>query len=143
MKDDLYQADILAWVKKSTDTPITGHIDCRATVHNTLCGDRVTVELRLNKNVIADIACRVKGCMLSKASGAHMVDLLKGRPTSIADELYQAFKTALNSEQDPPTAFPETHRPFTPVKSRKSRHTCVLLPYQAVLEALASQEATI
>ena len=142
MKDDLYQADILAWAKKCKDTPAPGNIDCLATVHNALCGDRVTVELSLKKNIIADIACRVKGCMLSKASAAHMVHLLKGRPISMADELYQTLKTALNSERDTPTAFPETHRLFYPVRSRKSRHTCVLLPYQAVLEALASQKAT-
>jgi len=34
-------------------------------------------------------------------------------------------------------SFPVTHTVFMPVRAHKSRHFCILLPHEAVMEALS------
>ena len=40
--------------------------------HNPLCGDRVTVYLRLENNIIQDVSFQGEGCAISKASASIM-----------------------------------------------------------------------
>ena len=42
--------------------------------HNPLCGDRVTVYLRLENDVIRDVSFQGEGCAISKASASIMTE---------------------------------------------------------------------
>ena len=111
--------------------------DCRATENNSLCGDRISVEIRLYHDRIKEIAFHVRGCILAKASAAHLAFLAAGLDLDALGQLRKIFGKALESK-DEAFPFPENHDIFNPVRSRKSRHSCVLLPYDAALQALRS-----
>lgn len=59
--------------------------------HNPLCGDRYTVYLLLDGDVVKDISFTGAGCAISKASASVMTSLLKGKTRAEAEALFQQF----------------------------------------------------
>jgi nitrogen fixation NifU-like protein len=59
----------------------------RAEGYNPLCGDRLTVYLRVAGDVIADVGFQGSGCAISKASASLMTEAVKGKPVAEARAL--------------------------------------------------------
>ncbi len=59
--------------------------------HNPSCGDDITVEVKLEGDVIADLAYTGSGCAISQASCAMMAELLQGRTVQEAQRLVRLF----------------------------------------------------
>ncbi|MCF8130351.1 MAG: iron-sulfur cluster assembly scaffold protein [Deltaproteobacteria bacterium] len=137
MSNDIYHDPIIAWSKRKEHMGTLLNADCRATENNPLCGDRISVEIKLQFYRIKEIAFHVRGCILAKASAAHLAFLAEGLDLEALGQLRKLFGQAMKSKDD---AFPipENHEIFKPVRSRKSRHSCVLLPYDAAMQALRS-----
>ncbi|HEU0161292.1 MAG TPA: SUF system NifU family Fe-S cluster assembly protein [Rhizomicrobium sp.] len=71
----------------------------KAEGYNPLCGDRVTIYLRLDADGrVADIGFEGKGCAISQASASMMVEMLKGRTAAEADRLMQGFLHLVKGE---------------------------------------------
>ena len=51
----------------------------RADGHNPLCGDRVTVYLHVEDDVVRDVRFEGAGCSISTASASMMTDALQGQ----------------------------------------------------------------
>ena len=67
--------------------------------YNPLCGDKVTVYLKLDADGrVADIGFEGKGCAISQASASMMVDMLKGRTAEEAQKLMQGFLHLVKGE---------------------------------------------
>lgn len=58
---------------------------------NPLCGDHYTIFLRLDGDVIRDVAFTGNGCAISKASASVMSSTVKGKTAGEADELFETF----------------------------------------------------
>ena len=65
---DLYQEVILDHNRRPRNFHTLAGADRRAHGHNPLCGDRVTVFLKMDGDRIGDIAFEGSGCAISKAS---------------------------------------------------------------------------
>jgi len=129
----IYEAEIMSWSRRAGEgESVKGYTHC-ATLSNPLCGDRVTVHIRVDDGVVVSCGCQVRGCMLCKAASAHMATLIDGVHSNRLEEMTDTFKNALTGI----TGFPETHTMFAKVRHHKSRHSCVLLPYEAALIALS------
>lgn len=59
--------------------------------HNPLCGDRVTVYVVLDGDVIRDVAFQGSGCAISTASASLMTERLKGKTVAEAREIFASF----------------------------------------------------
>src|SRR6185503_8145315 len=74
---DLYQDRIVAQAKAATRAGRLEAPDATLTRDNPLCGDRITLDIRFDGKRIADLAHRVRGCLLCEAAasaiGAHAV----------------------------------------------------------------------
>ena len=71
----------------------------KAEGYNPLCGDRVTVYLKLGEDGrVADIRFEGKGCAISQASASMMTDMLKGRTQEEAESLMQGFLDLVKGE---------------------------------------------
>jgi nitrogen fixation NifU-like protein len=74
----------------------------KAEGYNPLCGDRVTVYLKLGADGrVADIAFEGKGCAISQASASMMAQLLKGRTKGDAEKLMEGFLHLVKGEDAP------------------------------------------
>ena len=59
--------------------------------HNPNCGDEITLELKLNNNIIEDMAFLGHGCAISQASTSIMIDTLRGKTIEQAKEIIKTF----------------------------------------------------
>jgi nitrogen fixation NifU-like protein len=135
MNDQLYQERIVALAKAKTGAGKLAAPTKSARRDNPLCGDRVTVEVRLDSNGrIAEFGHQVRGCLLCQASAAALASVAVGRDAAGIDAIRRDAERAMGRE---PGTAGEPFVAFTPVAPHKSRHECVLLPFEAVKEALS------
>ena len=88
---DLYQEVILDHNKRPRNFGAMAGADRQAEGHNPLCGDRVTVFLKMDGDRIEDIAFEGAGCAISTASASLMTEALKGKRVEEARALFQDF----------------------------------------------------
>ncbi|MGH8583125.1 MAG: Fe-S cluster assembly sulfur transfer protein SufU [Gammaproteobacteria bacterium] len=70
--------------------------------YNPLCGDRLTVYLRMQNGVVADLSFEGEGCAISTASASLMTEHLKGKSEAEARREIERFHTLVTSgERDP------------------------------------------
>jgi nitrogen fixation NifU-like protein len=135
MSDELYQTRIVALAKSKTGAGKLTAPTKSARRDNPLCGDRVTIELKLDDTGhIAEIAHQVRGCLLCQASAAALASIAVGRDVVGIAELRHDAERAVGREAG------KAHEPFDafePVAAHKSRHECVLLPFEALKDALS------
>jgi nitrogen fixation NifU-like protein len=133
---DLYQDRIVTLAKSGTRAGRLDPADASLTRDNPLCGDRVTFDIRLDGKRIAEIAHRVRGCLLCEAAasaiGAHAV----GKTAAEIDTVEQSLRALLETQRGGPALWPELEA-FAPVHDYASRHTCVLLPFETLRELLS------
>lgn len=139
MSDDLYQQAIIALAKRSREQPRLESADLTATVDNPLCGDRITLDLALEGEVIDKVGHKTRGCLLCEASAGLIADHAPG--ANVAD-LEQKAKALVQRFSDGETAldglWPELDI-LAPARRYKSRLDCVTLPFQALAKALAER----
>jgi nitrogen fixation NifU-like protein len=88
---DLYQDVILEHSKTPRnyrELPAANH---KAEGFNPLCGDRFTVYVEVEGDAIRDISFQGSGCAISKASASMMTQLVKGKSTREAGQIFERF----------------------------------------------------
>jgi nitrogen fixation protein NifU and related proteins len=96
--DELYQEVILDHNKSPRNFRILESANRKAEGYNPLCGDHVTVYLRVEDGVIKDISFEGSGCAISKASASMMTSALKGKTESQARALFENVHRMLTGE---------------------------------------------
>lgn len=66
--------------------------------HNPSCGDDITLELKLDGNIIKDASFTGVGCAISQASTSMMIDLIKGITIEEALNLVEIFIGMIKKE---------------------------------------------
>ena len=143
MNQDIYQRQIIEWSKKADHAAGLKNVSCRATASNPLCGDRISVELELAGNIIISMAYQVRGCLLCKASSSMLAERVSGMGFDELKAVSSVLEDALKSSRDEPESFPEGYRLFFPVRLHKSRHSCVMLPFEAVIQAVSEYRNSV
>ncbi|HEX4026487.1 MAG TPA: SUF system NifU family Fe-S cluster assembly protein [Rhizomicrobium sp.] len=96
---ELYQEVILDHSRHPRHYGAMGDASHKAEGFNPLCGDRVTVYLKLGEDGrVADIRFEGKGCAISQASASMMTDMLKGRDAADAEKLMEGFLHLVKGE---------------------------------------------
>jgi nitrogen fixation NifU-like protein len=97
---ELYQEVILDHSRHPRHHGVLRDASHKAEGYNPLCGDRVTVYLRLDADGrVDDIKFEGKGCAISQASASMMTDMLKGRTAAEADRLMRGFLHLVKGEE--------------------------------------------
>jgi nitrogen fixation protein NifU and related proteins len=89
--DELYQNVILEHNRSPRNFRIMDDASGRADGNNPLCGDRITVWLRIEDDVISDASFQGAGCAISKASASLMTGAVKGKSRGEAERLFDRF----------------------------------------------------
>lgn len=102
---DLYQDMILDHNKNPRNRRRIENADRTADGYNPLCGDRVVVFVKLDGDVVADVAFEGSGCAISTASASLMTQMIKGKSVAEAKALFTRFHgmltgTSPNSEDE-------------------------------------------
>ena len=106
--------------------------------HNPNCGDEITLELKVNGDVIEDMAFSGHGCAISQASTSIMIDTLKGKTIKEATEIIKIFiemiKRETTSEEELKKL--EDAIAFRNVSNMPARVKCALLAWHTVEDML-------
>ena len=106
--------------------------------HNPNCGDEITLELKVNGDVIEDMAFSGHGCAISQASTSIMIDTLKGKTIKEAKEIIKIFiemiKRETTSEEELKKI--EDAIAFRNVSNMPARVKCALLAWHTVEDML-------
>jgi nitrogen fixation NifU-like protein len=95
---ELYQEVILDHSKRPRNLRGMKEATGQANGHNPLCGDRVTVFLRVEGDVVRDVSFEGSGCSISTASASMMTDALKGKTTAEAKALFARFHDLVTAD---------------------------------------------
>jgi nitrogen fixation NifU-like protein len=136
--DDLYQQALVRLARAATGAGRLEAPGASATVDNPLCGDRVTVELRLEGGRVAALAHRVRGCILCEASASILGSAAPGRTPAELASAGEVLAAMLRSQAPPPQGPFSGLAVFEPVRGVPSRHRCALLPFEALAQALTA-----
>lgn len=135
--EDLYHAELVRLAREGFGG---GHLDAPAgvaTLDSPLCGDRVTVEVRLAGGRIEAVAHRVLGCVLCQASASLLGRGATGRTVAEVEVARQGLAALLGRGEPIATGPFGGLSVFAPVRTVPSRHACVLLPFDALRAAIA------
>ena len=137
MTEDLYHDAIVAAARRCSGRGELTASGGSATVDNPLCGDRVSIDVSLGTDGIVDVAQRVRGCLLCEAAASLICEHAPGETLARIEEVTASVERLL---RDPAAAESEPLwaelSVFRPVRGYKSRHQCVLLPFEALRAAV-------
>jgi nitrogen fixation protein NifU and related proteins len=138
---ELYQDIILDHGRHPRNFGKLEHPSHFAHGHNPLCGDKVTVYLKLDGDRIEEVTFEGRGCAISTASSSLMTEVLKGKTVEEANQIFRSFHAKVTGGEAP--ALPEPLEedadrlmPLTGVKAYPVRVKCATLPWHAVQAAI-------
>ncbi len=136
MLSDIYNKRIL---ELAANIPRIGRLpepDATAVAHSKLCGSKVTVDVRMDGDVVADFAHEVKACALGQASSSIMARHVVGSTAAELRELRDTARKLLKENGDPPEGKWAELEVLVPVRDYKARHASTLLTFEAVVDAV-------
>jgi NifU-like protein involved in Fe-S cluster formation len=137
----LYSARILAL---AADIPHHGRLPApqgTARRRSPLCGSTVTVDVMVKDGRIAAFAQDVKACALGQASAAVLGGAVFGRSLQDLVAARDSLRAMLQDEGPVPAAPFAGYEVLLPARDYKNRHASILLPLEAVCEALEAAQA--
>jgi nitrogen fixation NifU-like protein len=110
---------------------------------NPLCGDKMTLYVKIHGGKIEDIRFQGTGCAISVASSSLMTERVKGAPVSVALELFDKIHALLTAPQEhEPPADLDKLAALRGVREYPSRVKCASLGWHALKSAVADETAT-
>jgi nitrogen fixation protein NifU and related proteins len=140
---ELYQEVIFDHYRKPRNFhPLEG-ANHHAHGHNPLCGDQVTVYLKTENGIIADLSFEGSGCAISTASASLMTDALKGKKLAEVEQLFNQFHQMVT--EDDGKQHPELGKleVLAGVREFPARVKCATLAWHTLLAALKDQQQPI
>src|ERR1041385_1425809 len=100
---ELYQETILEHNKRPRNFRAIPDADRTLEGFNPLCGDRLTLYLKLDGERIADVAFQGHGCAISTSSASMMTEAVKGKSKAEADKIFEMFHHLILRDGPAPT----------------------------------------
>ncbi|MGF9762995.1 iron-sulfur cluster assembly scaffold protein [Microvirga sp. 0TCS3.31] len=141
MLNDIYSRRIL---ELAADIPHLGRLpdpDASATARSKLCGSTVTVDVKLDGNMVTAFAHDVKACALGQASSSIMGRHIVGSTAEELRGIREAATRLLKAGGEAPEGKWEDLKVLEPLRDYKARHPSILLTFDAVVEAINQIEA--
>ena len=141
----LYQEVILDHNKNPRNFKKLEDADCSVEGYNPLCGDHYTIFLKMDGEVISEIAFIGSGCAISKASASVMSTVLKGKTRAEAEEWFEKFHHLVRGEMKGETGIDELGKlaAFSGVSEFPARVKCAILPWHTMKNAIEMKKETV
>lgn len=109
---------------------------------NPLCGDRLSLYLKIEDNIVKDASFIGKGCAISTASASIMTESLKGKTIEEAKAMFHDFHELVTNEKADIKALGKLEV-LAGVKQFPSRVKCATLAWHTMLAAIDKQDETV
>jgi nitrogen fixation NifU-like protein len=141
---ELYQEVILDHSKRPRNQRGMPEASHSARGHNPLCGDRATVYLQVEGEVVKDVSFEGAGCSISTASASMMTDALRGKTLAEVQRLFELFHELVTADPSRSAAVaPELGKlaVFAGVHEFPVRVKCASLAWHTMKSALEGGSA--
>jgi NifU-like protein involved in Fe-S cluster formation len=139
--DDLYNGRILELAANIPRTERLAAPEATAQAHSKLCGSRVTVDLKMDGDVVTDFGQDVKACLLGQSSASVMGRNIVGSTAEELRDVGQSMRRMLKEGGKPPTGKWADLAVLESVRDYKARHASTLLVFDAVEDAINQIQA--
>jgi nitrogen fixation NifU-like protein len=133
---DLYQEIILEHSRQPKNAGVLEDPTAEAEGNNPLCGDRITVYVKLDGDRIEDARFDARGCAISVASASMMTESLKEKTLDEAEEAFRRFNTQMTGKEAPELAEDDELSALMGVRDFPTRIKCATLPWHTLRAAL-------
>jgi len=142
---ELYQEVILDHYKRPRNCRRPDDANKHADGFNPLCGDKVTVFVRVEDGVVQDIAFQGSGCAISTASASMMTESLKGKSEAEVARIFARFHDLVTgkSPADGDNAGLGKLQVFAGVREYPVRVKCATLAWHTMRAALDGSQDTV
>ena len=138
---DLYQEVILDHNRRPRNFRAIEAATRKQEGYNPLCGDRLTLYVKLEGDMIKDVAFQGVGCAISKASASLMTEALKGKTIDEARSMFEQFHDMVMSPSDVPAPDLGKLSVFAGVREFPTRVKCASLAWHTLKAAVSDQGA--
>ena len=137
---DLYQEVILDHNRRPRNFRAMEAASRTQEGYNPLCGDRLTLYVKLDGDRIGDVSFEGTGCAISKASASLMTDAVKGKTVKEARAIFDRFHEMVTSP--PEAAVPEIGKlaVLAGVREFPTRVKCASLAWHTLKAAVADSD---
>jgi NifU-like protein involved in Fe-S cluster formation len=137
MSSTLYNREILRLAASLLPDDRLENPDGTAEVRSPLCGSRITANVEIGADgVIAALALRANACALGQASASIVRSNAAGMSAAEITQIRQSVVDCLNGTGSMPAIWPPLNM-LAVARDYRSRHAAILLPYDALLAAIA------
>ncbi len=139
---DLYHEVILDHHRAPRNYGTVPGANRQARGHNPLCGDRLTLTVRIVEGKVEDIRFEAAGCAISRASASLMTDAVKGQPIEAVEALFARFHAMVTAAPEVPVdeAGMGKLAALAGVREFPVRVKCASLAWHTLKAALASRD---
>jgi nitrogen fixation NifU-like protein len=143
---ELYQEVILDHNRRPRNFRAIDAANRHAEGYNPLCGDRLSLFLQVEGDVIRDASFQGSGCAISKASASMMTDSLKGKTIDEAKDLFDDFhRMVTGAAADEGEALERLGKlaVFEGVRQYAARVKCASLAWHTLRSALDAKDEVV
>ncbi len=143
--NELYEAQILDHNRSPRNKKRLVDADRRADGYNPLCGDKITVYINIEGDVVKEVTFEGSGCAISTASASVMTQSLQGKTLSEAKALFARFHSLITGEPCETADGPDLGKleVFSGVCQYPARVKCATLAWHTVHAALESKDGDV
>jgi nitrogen fixation NifU-like protein len=138
--NDLYRDVILDHNRQPRNFGALDPADASVEGFNPMCGDHLTLRLRLNQDTISDIRFEGQGCAISTASASLMTEAVKGKSRGEALKLFERVHQLLTDDAAPPADELGKLAALSGVREYPARVKCASLCWHTLASALKSTD---
>ncbi|HWX43473.1 MAG TPA: SUF system NifU family Fe-S cluster assembly protein [Blastocatellia bacterium] len=137
---NLYQEVILDHSRRPRNFRKMEGASRKADGYNPLCGDRVTIYLSMDGDVVKDASFQGSGCAISTSSASILTESMKGKTRAEAEALFETFHDLVTGERNAKPDAPELGKlaVFSGVSEFPARVKCATLSWHTLRAALDS-----
>jgi nitrogen fixation protein NifU and related proteins len=141
---DLYQEVIFDHNRNPRNFRVMEGADRQVEGFNPLCGDRLTLFLKMNGDTIEDASFQGSGCAISTASVSLMTEIIKGKTEAEAESLFKAFhEMTTGKSEDIQLAAIGKLAVLAGVREYPARVKCATLAWHTLDAALKNQAQSV
>lgn len=136
--NDIYNELIMEHSMNSYNKKKLENADFCKLGHNPNCGDEITLEVKLNGDIIEDMAFSGHGCAISVSSASIMIGVLRGKTVKEAKEIIKTFIEMIKREITDENELEklEDAIAFRNISNMPARVKCVLLAWHTIEDIL-------
>jgi len=139
---ELYQEIIIDHNRNPRNHHAMDEATTQANGFNPLCGDKLTVYIKIDNNIVTDVSFVGCGCAISQASASLMTEAMRGKTLAEAQILFERFHAMLTTEEDTFSGSLDKLAVLAGVKAYPARVKCATLAWHT-LHAALSKNAVI